>query len=214
MKNKIEHNPENGTTTIIINRHGFRFNVLIDTIDFECANEFKYSWRLKWDKVAKTYLVFGTTGKRPRKTYYLARWILGLNDDREVHHNNHNGRDCRRSNVVIKNTDNRRRVQRNRHERVGDPNGVHGFVFGPLPRKRKGGRNTTDWGRSYVNDVMLESHEDYSDSLTEKRLAMEIVAGNTDERITAQLAVFGHDPTVIQTELTRIRKLYVWPNPS
>jgi hypothetical protein len=210
MKNTFRHNDDD-TTTIIIKRHGFKFNVLIDTVDFERANEFAYSWRLKWDKVAKTYFVMGTTGKIPRKTYSLVRWIIGLDDEsREIHHINHNGRDCRRCNVVIKDIDNRKRVQRNRRDRVGDANGVDGFVFGPV--KRKDGSATIEWGRSYVNDLMLDTHPDYSDSLTERRLAMELVAGNTDERIVAQLTVLGHDPVVIMSELTRLRKLYVWPN--
>lgn len=210
-----------GTVTIFAKRHGELFPFVIDGADFERVDEFPNTWVIYSDRKARTYYVVGklTIGKSRRRTVSLHRWVTRLDwhDKREVDHIDGDGRNNRRSNLSVCTRTEHARAQALRSRRTvpeGDPNGLTAVKFSVRRLKNIDGGYDVFWMPSYVHGVYLGDKADYSDSLIDHWLALNIVEGATDEQIQAHTTRLGHDPDVISAALKRLRTLFRRPNPT
>lgn len=102
MKNSYEI--RGGHVAILIERRPWHkprtVEALIDIADLAKACEFPGTWRAQWNPHAKTFYVRGACKAVGDNPTLLHRWITNCPRGLVVDHDNHNGLDNRRHNIL------------------------------------------------------------------------------------------------------------------
>lgn len=97
VEKEVIHNPETGVTTIIAYHKGERMEILVDTVDWPLVEP--YTWHV--GKAKNTYYARSFTGGWGIKRKRTRMHAILFPDAKQVHHNDHNGLNNCRSNLVV-----------------------------------------------------------------------------------------------------------------